>query len=105
MVGQEGGDVLYRIENVRSGKALEVVGGQKWAGAVIAQRTYGGGDARHQQWRLIPVCPAADGPQMYEIANHNSGLLLQVDTNARATIRQDGADGNQQGRQWQLLPV
>jgi hypothetical protein len=105
VVGQEGGETLYRIDNVRSGKALEVVGGQEWAGAVIAQRAYEGEDAHHQQWRLIPVGSAADTPQVYEIANRNSGLLLRVDTNARAPIRQDGEDGDRRGRQWQLLPV
>jgi sugar lactone lactonase YvrE len=105
VVGQEGGETLYRIDNVRSGKALEVVGGQEWAGAVIAQRAYEGDEAHHQQWRLIPVGSAADAPQVYEIANRNSGLLLQADTNARAPIRQDGEDGDHRGRQWQLIPV
>ncbi|MFJ8584886.1 RICIN domain-containing protein [Streptomyces sp. NPDC093595] len=105
VVGQDGGEPLYRIENVRSGKALEVVGGQEWAGAVVAQRAYEGDDARHQQWRLIPVGSATDAPHLYEIANRNSGLLLQADTNARTAIRQDGAEGDHQGRQWQLLPV
>ncbi|MEU8925827.1 RICIN domain-containing protein [Kitasatospora sp. NPDC048545] len=103
--GQDNGDVLYRIENVRSGKALEVVGAQEAAGAVVAQRTYEGGDARHQQWRLIPVGSVTDTPRVYEIANRNSGLLLRVDTNACAAIKQDGAEGDRQGRQWQLLPV
>ncbi|MFF4739453.1 RICIN domain-containing protein [Streptomyces sp. NPDC001262] len=103
--GQDNGDVLYRIENVRSGKVLEVVGAQEAAGAVVAQRAYEGADARHQQWRLIPVGSVTDTPRVYEIANRNSGLLLQVDTNARTVIKQDGAEGNHQGRQWQLLPV
>ncbi|WP_280703535.1 RICIN domain-containing protein [Kitasatospora sp. GP82] len=103
--GQDNGDVLYRIENVRSGKALEVVGAQEAAGAVVAQRTYEGGDAHHQQWRLIPVGSVTDTPRVYEIANRNSGLLLRVDTNACTAIKQDGAEGDGQGRQWQLLPV
>ncbi|MEU4205890.1 hypothetical protein AB0F64_39030 [Streptomyces sp. NPDC026294] len=42
---------------------------------------------------------------MYEIANRNSGLYLRADTNARTAIRQDGAEGDHQGRQWQLLPA
>ncbi|MGW2601838.1 RICIN domain-containing protein, partial [Streptomyces klenkii] len=103
--GQDNGDVLYRIENVRSGKVLEVVGAQERAGAVVAQRAYEGSDARHQQWRLIPVGSVADSPRVYEIANGNSGLLLQVDTNARAAIKQHGAEGDHRDRQWQLLPV
>ncbi|MEV3973478.1 RICIN domain-containing protein [Streptomyces sp. NPDC050698] len=103
--GQDNGDVLYRIENVRSGKVLEVVGAQEAAGAMVAQREYEGPDAHHQQWRLIPVGSVTDSPRVYEIANRNSGLLLGVDTNARAAIRQDGAEGDQRGRQWQLLPV
>ena len=103
--GQDNGDVLYRIENVRSGKSLEVVGAQEAAGAGVAQRAYEGADARHQQWRLIPVGSVDGAPRVYEIANLNSGLLLRVDTNARTAIMQDGAEGAHQGRQWQLLPV
>ncbi|MGW4596232.1 NHL domain-containing protein [Streptomyces sp. NPDC004457] len=103
--GQEDGDVLYRIENLRSGKVLEVVGAGEAAGAVIAQRAYEGADAHHQQWRLIPVGPVDGAPRVYEIANRNSGLLLRVDTNARTVITQDGAGGDHRGRQWQLLPV
>ncbi|MFI6107547.1 RICIN domain-containing protein [Streptomyces sp. NPDC051310] len=103
--GQDNGDVLYTIENVRSGKVLEVVGAQETAGAVVAQRAYGGDDAHHQQWRLIPVGSLTDTPRVYEIANRNSGLLLQVDTNARTVIKQYGSEGDHRGRQWQLLPV
>ncbi|MGW1196601.1 NHL domain-containing protein [Streptomyces sp. NPDC002536] len=103
--GQDNGDVLYRIENVRSGKVLEIVGAQERAGAMLAQRAYEGADARHQQWRLIPVGSVTDTPRVYEIANRNSGLLLQVDTSARTVIKQHGAEGDQRDRQWQLLPV
>lgn len=103
--GQDNGDVLYRIENVRSGKVLEVVGAQEAAGAVVAQRAYEGADARHQQWRLIPVGSATGTPRVYEIANRKSGLLLRVETNAPTAITQDGAEGDLRGRQWQLLPV
>ncbi|MEU1783847.1 RICIN domain-containing protein, partial [Streptomyces abikoensis] len=103
--GQDNGDVLYRIENVRSGKVLEAGGPQETAWAVIAQRAYEGGDAHHQQWRLIPVGSVTDTPRVYEIANRNSGLLLQVDTNARTAIKQDGSEGDHRRRQWQLLPV
>lgn len=103
--GQDNGEVLYRFENVRSGKVVEVVGAGVAAGAVVAQRAYEGADARHQQWRLIPVGSVADTPRVYEIANHNSGLLLRVDTNARTVIKQDGAEGDHRDRQWQLLPV
>jgi hypothetical protein len=103
--GQDNGDVLYTIENVRSGKVLEVVGAQETAGAVVAQRAYEGDDAHHQQWRLIPVGSLTDTPRVYEIANRNSGLLLQVDTNARTVIKQDGSEGDHRGRQWQLIPV
>src|SRR5207302_5616408 len=86
VTGQDNGDVLYTIENVRSGKVLEVVGAQEAAGAVVAQRAYEGEDAHHQQWRLIPVSSATDTPPVYEIANRNSGLILRVDTNARTAI-------------------
>ncbi|MDT0567715.1 RICIN domain-containing protein [Streptomyces sp. DSM 3412] len=103
--GQDDGQVLYRIENVRSGKVLEVVGAQEGAGAVVAQRAYDGADARHQHWRLIPVGPVTATPRVYEIANWNSGLLLGIDTNARTVIKQYEAAGASQDRQWQLLPV
>ncbi len=103
--GQDDGEVLYRIENVRSGKVLEVVGGGTVDGAVVAQRAYEGSDADHQQWRLIPVGSGTDTPRVYEIANRNSGLLLRVDTNAPTVIEQYGAQGDHRHRQWQLLPV
>ncbi|MFD5268983.1 RICIN domain-containing protein [Streptomyces sp. NPDC058335] len=103
--GHDDGDVLYRFENVRSGKVLEVVGAHEAAGAAVAQRAYEGGDAHHQQWRLIPMGSVTDTPRVYEIANRNSGLLLRVDTNARAVIKQDDAEGDHRDRQWQLLPV
>ncbi|MFG2593970.1 RICIN domain-containing protein [Streptomyces sp. NPDC048438] len=103
--GQDDGDVLYRIENVRSGKVLEVVGGGTLDGAVVAQRAYEGSDAEHQQWRLIPVGSVTETPRVYEIANRNSGLLLRVDTNAPTVIKQYGAQGDHRDRQWQLLPV
>ncbi|MGX1887264.1 NHL domain-containing protein [Streptomyces sp. NPDC055287] len=105
VAGQDDGDVLYRIENVRSGKILEVVGGGEAPGAVIAQRAYEGDDAHHQHWRLIPVGSVNGTPRLYEIANRNSGLLLQVDTNARTLIKQHGSQGDHRNRQWQLLPV
>ncbi|WP_416483225.1 RICIN domain-containing protein [Streptomyces sp. CL12] len=105
VAAQEDGDVLYTIENLRSGKVLEVVGGHGCDGAVVAQRDYEGGDAHHQQWRLIPVGSADGAPRAYEIANRNSGLLLRVDTNARAAVRQHAAEGDHRNRQWELLPV
>ncbi|MFF3172616.1 RICIN domain-containing protein [Streptomyces sp. NPDC057900] len=105
VAGQEDGEVLYTIENVRSGKVLEVVGAHGCDGAVVAQRTYEGGDARHQQWRLIPVGSVDGSPRAYEIANGNSGLLLRVESNARTAIRQHGAEGDHRNRQWELLPV
>ncbi|MFJ8733909.1 RICIN domain-containing protein, partial [Streptomyces bauhiniae] len=105
VVGQDDGGVWYRIENVRSGKVLEVAGAQETAGAVVAQRVYEGIDASHQQWRLIPVGSASGPSRVYEIANRNSGLLLRVDTNARTAIKQHGAEGDHRDRLWQLLPV
>ncbi|WLQ39879.1 RICIN domain-containing protein [Streptomyces laculatispora] len=103
--GQADGEVLYRIENVRSGKVLEVVGGGTVDGAVVVQCAYEGSDADHQQWKLIPVGSVTDAPRVYEIANRNSGLLLRVDTNAPAVVKQYGAQGDHRDRQWQLLPV
>ncbi|MFI8812664.1 MULTISPECIES: NHL domain-containing protein [unclassified Streptomyces] len=105
VAGQVDGDVLYRIENMRSGKFLEVVGGGTADGAVVAQRADEGSNAAHQQWRLIPVGTATDTPRVYEIANRNSRLLLRVDTNAPTVIKQYGAQGDHRDRQWQLLPV
>lgn len=103
--GQDDGEVLYRIENVRSGKVLEIVGAQETEGAVVAQRAYEGVDAHHQQWRLIPVGQVTDSPRVFEIVNRNSGLLLRVDTSARTVIKQYEAEGDPRDRQWQLLPV
>ncbi len=105
VAGQDNGETLYTIENVRSGKVLEVVGAHAAAGAMVAQRSYEGDDAHHQQWRLIPVSSATDTPPVYEIANRNSGLILRVDTNARTAIKQHRAEGDHRERQWQLLPV
>ena len=102
--GQDDGEVLYRIENLRSGKVLEIVGGGTADGAVVAQRAYEGGDAEHQQWRLIPVGSVTDTPRVYEIANRNSGLLLGADTSAPSVVKQYGAQGDHRDRQWQLLP-
>ncbi|MFD9009901.1 RICIN domain-containing protein [Streptomyces sp. NPDC059552] len=102
--GRDNGDVLYRIENVRSGKVLEV-GAQEAAGAAVVQRAYEGGDARHQQWKLIPVGSGTETPQVFEIANRHSGLRLRVDTNARAAITQHEAEGDHRERQWQRLTV
>jgi hypothetical protein len=104
VAGQDNGDVLYTIKNVRSGKVLEVVGAQDSEGATVAQRAYEGGDARHQHWKLIPV--GGNGtPRVYEIANHNSGLFLRVDTNAPTAIKQHRTEGDHRDRQWQLPPV
>ncbi|CAM5370454.1 Virginiamycin B lyase [Streptomyces alboniger] len=105
VAGQDDGDVLYRIENVRSGKVLEVVGAGTADGALVAQRAYEGTDARHQQWRLIPVGSVTDTPRVYEIANHHSGLLLRVETNAPTAVKQYGAEGDHRDRRWQLLAV
>ncbi|MDH6623578.1 sugar lactone lactonase YvrE [Streptomyces sp. LBL] len=105
VAGQDDGEVLYRIENLRSGKVLEVAEARERGGAMVAQRAYEGDDAHHQHWRLIPVGSLTDTPRVYEIANRNSGLLLQVDTNARTVIKQHGAKSGHRDRQWQLLPV
>ncbi|GAA3487669.1 RICIN domain-containing protein [Streptomyces cremeus] len=105
VAGEDEGEVVYRVENLRSGKVLEVVGGGTVEGAVVAQRAYEGSGAGHQQWRLIPVGSAADAPRVYELANRNSGLLLRVGTNAPTVIKQYGAQGDHRDRQWQLLPV
>ncbi|MGW2633780.1 RICIN domain-containing protein [Streptomyces chattanoogensis] len=105
VVGQDNEDDLYKIENVRSGKVLEV-GAQEVAGAVVVQRAYEGDDAHHQQWKLIPVGSETATPRVYEIANRKSGLFLRVDSNARTAIKQYGAEeGDPRERQWQLLPV
>ncbi|MET9753403.1 RICIN domain-containing protein [Streptomyces syringium] len=104
VAGQDKGEKLYTIENVRSGDLLEIVGAYEAAGAVVAQRAYEGDDAHHQQWRLIPVSPATDTPPVYEIANRNSGLILRVDTNARTAITQHRPEGDHRERHWQLLP-
>ncbi|MFE6665748.1 RICIN domain-containing protein [Streptomyces sp. NPDC057697] len=105
VAAQDDGEVLYTIENLRSGKVLEVAGAHGCDGAVVAQRAYEGDDAHHQQWRLIPVGSADGAPRAYEIANRNSGLLLRVGTNARTPVRQHAVEGDHRNRQWELLPV
>ncbi|MEV7139608.1 RICIN domain-containing protein [Streptomyces tauricus] len=101
----DSGDVVYTMENVRSGKVLEVDEARGAPGALLAQRAYEGDEAHHQHWRLIPVGTVADDPRVYEIANRSSGLLLGVETNAPVVIAQRRADSDHRGRQWQLLPV
>ncbi|MFD4373352.1 RICIN domain-containing protein [Streptomyces sp. NPDC058486] len=105
VVGHQDGAVLYTIENVHSGKVLEVFDGHACDGAPLVQRALDAGEAAHQRWRLIPVGegPAGSGPGGYEIANHASGLLLRVDGDARAVVRQRGAEGDHRRRQWRLL--
>ncbi|MEW1862907.1 RICIN domain-containing protein [Streptomyces sp. NPDC088194] len=106
VAGQDDGEVLYTIENVRSGKVLEVVGAGMADGAVVAQRAYEGLDAHHQQWRMLPVGSVTDTPRVFEIANRNSGLLLRVGTNAPAAVKQHTVtEGDPRDRQWQLLSV
>ncbi|MGN5633504.1 RICIN domain-containing protein [Streptomyces sp. AC154] len=105
VVGEDDSESLYTIENVRSGKVLEIADAHLTVGAGVAQRTYEGEDAHHQQWRLIPVSAAADTPAVYEIVNRNSGLLLRVDTNARTAIKQHRAEGDHRERHWQLVTV
>jgi sugar lactone lactonase YvrE len=105
VAAQDDDDILYTIENLRSGKVLEIAAATEAAGALVAQRTYEGDGAHHQQWRLIPVGSADGDPSVYEIANRSSGLLLRVDSNARTVIGQDGAEGDHRDRRWRLLPV
>ncbi|MEU4612877.1 RICIN domain-containing protein [Streptomyces umbrinus] len=104
VVGQDNDDVIYTIENVRSGKVLEIAGAHKTAGVRAAQRSYESDDAHHQQWKLIPVESEGSHP-VYEIVNRNSSLSLRIDANTRAAIMQDGTEGEPRNRQWQLHPV
>ncbi|RSS60879.1 hypothetical protein EF912_08355 [Streptomyces sp. WAC07061] len=103
--GQADGEILYRIENVRSGKVLEVIDAQETAGAPTGQNSYKGSDASHQHWRLVPMSSETDTSRIYEIANHHSGLLLHADTTAPAALTQQSPDGDHRNRQWQLLPL
>ncbi|WP_411075796.1 RICIN domain-containing protein [Streptomyces sp. cmx-4-7] len=103
--GQTDGVILYRIENVRSGKVLEAADVRRTAGAPIAQRDYEGVQARHQHWRPAPMSAETDTSTVHEIANHHSGPLLHAATNAPAALIQQDADGDPRNRQWQLLPA
>ncbi|MFJ2061366.1 RICIN domain-containing protein [Streptomyces sp. NPDC087908] len=82
---KDGGDILYRVENVGSGKVLEVTDAQETAGAPVTPGAYTGNTAHRQHWRLIPTDPATNSPTAYEIGNRKSGLLLHVATNAPRT--------------------
>ncbi|RKT54564.1 RICIN domain-containing protein [Saccharothrix australiensis] len=105
LVGQDGGDALYTIQNARSGKVLEIDEARTADGAVVVQRAYAGAGARHQQWKLIPVDPGADAPRVFRIVNRNSGLSLRVETNAQGVVRQSGAAGDDEKRQWRMVPA
>ncbi|MFW3470119.1 hypothetical protein ACN24M_01290 [Streptomyces microflavus] len=104
VAGEHEGEVLYRIENLPRQGPRGRRGRNRGRGGGRPAR-FEGSEAAHQQWRLIPAGPATDTPRVYEIANHNSGLLLSIDTNAPAPIRQYGAHRDPRDRQWQLLPV
>ncbi|MEU3510726.1 RICIN domain-containing protein [Streptomyces longwoodensis] len=101
----DSGDVVYKVENVRSGKVLTIDEARGTPGAAVVQRAYEGDEAHHQHWRLIPVGALTDDPRVYEIANRSSGLLLGVGTNAPVVITQRWAEGDARDRQWQVLPV
>ncbi|MGW3561216.1 NHL domain-containing protein [Streptomyces sp. NPDC000963] len=103
--GQADGQVLYRIENLRSGKVLGTADAQETAGAPIAQRDYEGAQAQHQHWRLTPMTAETDTSTIYEVTNHHSGLLLHTATNAPIALTQQDAEGDPRSRQWQLLPA
>ncbi|MFI9011566.1 RICIN domain-containing protein [Actinosynnema sp. NPDC053489] len=97
-VDRDNGDDVYVVENLRSGKVLEVAGALTNPGAIVVQGTYSGPGARHQQWRLVPA--DATG-QVFRIANRHSGLSLGAVGNAQGVLKQDDADRDQ----WLMTPV
>ncbi|MFF4298071.1 RICIN domain-containing protein [Streptomyces vinaceus] len=102
-VGKDGKDVVYKFENVRSQKVLEVAADSA-AGAAAVQRSYEGDDAHHQQWKLIPV--GSETSRVYEIVNRKSGLFLRTDSNAAVAVKLGGPEeGEPQQRQWQQIRV
>ncbi|MFE7671692.1 RICIN domain-containing protein [Streptomyces albidoflavus] len=105
VAGQGDGHPVYTLENVRSGKVLEVVRGQGKAGTVAVQRAYEGDDAHHQQWSLVPVDRASDSERLYRIVNRWCGLPLSVGTSPRTALRVHEDEGDDRNRHWQLLPV
>jgi DNA-binding beta-propeller fold protein YncE len=102
VVDRAGGQVFYRIENVRSGKVVEAAASA--AGAVARQRAYAGDGAYHQQWELIVVGAGGGAPPVYEIVNRGSGLLLRVDSNL-PPVRQGQAQADPRDGRWQLVPA
>ena len=101
VVDQDSGHDVYTITDVGSGKVIEVVEAQTQAGAIAVQRTYGGEDAHHQQWPLIPIGPDTGGANVYKIMNRNSGLVLDAETDTATVIKQYGSwddDGRQRWR-------
>lgn len=99
------GENLYKIENVHSGKVLEVAEQALKPGMSILQWTHDR-KALHHQWKLIPVVGKQD---VYKVMNRNSGLVLD-DENGRvdppAPVKQYASWNDPDGRQqWQLVPA
>ncbi|MFB6308902.1 MAG: family 43 glycosylhydrolase [Haloarculaceae archaeon] len=91
-------DGTYWIENVASGKAMDVNGSSTSDGANVIQWGYWGGT--NQQW---DVTQNADGT--YTITNVNSGKLLEVanaDTSDGANIQQY-ADSGHATQDWNII--
>ncbi|RQX18656.1 glycosyl hydrolase family 5 [Micromonospora ureilytica] len=86
----------YRINNVNSGKAMDVIGQSTADSAEIKQWSYLGGS--NQKWRFEDA-----GSGYFRIVNQNSGKCLDVASASTA----DGANvvqwtcGNGQNQQWQ----
>ncbi len=88
----------YKIVNVNSGKAINVVGSAKEDGAKIEQCTFSG--LNSQVWSFIDA-----GQGYYKIKNSNSGKLLEIsawstEDGASAIQWTDNGGGNQH---WQLV--
>jgi serine/threonine protein kinase len=97
---QTAGDGLYRIENVGSGKALDMLGGGGGGGGDGTQVIQSDQVKQpHQQWRITSV-----GGGYFRVTNSKSGRALSVlgkSTDEDAYVVQWGYDGDP-SQQWML---
>ena len=75
----------YRIVSNDTGRALEVAGASRDAGAAIVEGDYSA--APHQLWRLAPT---SDG--FFQIVNVWSGLVMETDAGSPAIVTQQQRD-------------
>ena len=89
----------YKLVNVNSGKALDVVGASTANGAYIDQWTDSG--ANNQQWSIIAV------GSNYKLISRNSGKALDVvgASTANGALVDQWTDSGANNQQWSIIAV